>query len=66
MMTVESKQDFFSIGQLAAHLQSTVRQIEAAAERAGLQPSLRLNMVPHWNADQVEAIRAELKRGATR
>lgn len=63
---VESKQDFFSIGQLAAHLQASVRQIEAAAERAGLQPALRLNMVPHWNGDQVEILRAQLNKGAAR
>ena len=56
MMTTDSKHDFTSIGQLAAHLQRPVRAIERAALSIGLVPSLRLNNIPHFDAEQVQKL----------
>lgn len=66
MHTVEANRDYISIGQLAAQLQRSVRSIEQAAEKLNITPAMRLNLVPHFDADQVEAIRAELNKGAAR
>jgi hypothetical protein len=60
-MTVASEKDFVSIGQLAAHAQKPVRDIEQAAEDLQLQPALRLNSVPYFSGDQVERLTKHLR-----
>lgn len=62
-MTVAIQRDYVSIGQLAAHLQRTVRSIEAAAESLGISPAMRLNGVIHFDGEQVEQITQAIKRG---
>ena len=62
MMTIDQDRDFISIGQLAAHLQQSVRAIERAANKLGLKPALRLNMIPHFSGDQVEKLTKELRK----
>jgi len=62
MHAVEATRDFYAIGQLAAHLQRSVRQIERAAAALGLLPSMRLNGVPYYDGAQVEQLTAELRR----
>lgn len=61
MTTVSSECDFYSIGQLAAHLQRSVRQIEETATMLNISPAMRLNGVPHFNGTQVEEIICQLK-----
>lgn len=55
-MTVAIHRDYISIGQLAAHLQRSVRNIEAAADSLGISPAMRLNGVVHFDGEQVERI----------
>ena len=59
---VEANRDFFSIGQLAAHLQTSVRSIEKAARTRGIVPAMRINLVPHYDGQQVEIIADELRQ----
>jgi hypothetical protein len=60
MQTVEAAHDLLAIGQLAAHLQCSVRSIERAADKLRIVPALRLNLVPYFDADQVSTLTAEL------
>jgi hypothetical protein len=53
---VAADRDYTSIGQLAAHLQRSVRAIETASRELQLQPALRLNGVVHFSAPQVEML----------
>lgn len=62
MHAIEATRDFISIGQLAAHLQRSVRQIERAAADLDILPALRLNMVPHFDGEQVKRLTDELRR----
>jgi hypothetical protein len=55
-MTTTAERDFLSIGQLAAQLQRPVRKIELAATELQIQPSLRLNHVPYFDAAAVERL----------
>ena len=58
---VKAARDFFSIGQLAAHFQISVRAIEKAAGELGIVPAMRINLVSHFDGQQVEALRAHLE-----
>ena len=62
MTTTSAQQDYTAIGVLAGQLQSSVRQIERAAEQAGIAPALRLNHVPYFDGTQVETLRQALTR----
>jgi hypothetical protein len=61
MRSTATTNDFVSIGQLAAHVQHSVRSIERAAERLHLVPSMRLNGVPYWDGPQVERLTEALR-----
>lgn len=65
-MTVAPEKDFVAIGQLAAHLQQSVRAIEEAVSVLGLTPAMRLNGVLHFDAGQVELIRQFLGQSSDR
>ncbi len=60
-MICDTTKDLLSIGVAAGHLGATVRELEALADRLGIQPSLRINLVVHFNADQVEQLRDALR-----
>ena len=62
-MTVAIQRDFVSIGQLAAHLQRSVRKIEAAAESLAISPAMRLNGIVHFDGEQVERITKAINEG---
>jgi hypothetical protein len=66
MPTVKATHDFVSIGQLAAHLQKTVRVIERAAIDLEIAPAMRLNLVPYFSAEQIERLTAHLSTKGTR
>jgi hypothetical protein len=61
-MTVAPEKDFVSIGQLAAHLQRSVRAIERAMCETNVMPSMRQNGVPFFDANAVELLTAHLQR----
>ena len=63
-MHTEAKHDFISIGQLAAHLQRPVRVIERAAEKLKIHPAMRINLIPHFDGEQVQQITAALREAA--
>ncbi len=65
MNATAAERDFVSIGQLAAHLQQPVRAIERAAERLGIVPAMRLNLVAHFDANQVQQLTAELRQAGS-
>jgi len=56
MHAVAATRDFFAIGQLAAHLQTPVREIELAADRLGIVAAMRINLILHFDGGQVRAI----------
>ena len=60
MNPIESTRDYVSIGQLAAHLRCSMRDIERAATELQMVPALRLNFVPHFDAEQVERLKERL------
>jgi hypothetical protein len=60
-MTVDAKHDFTAIGQLAGRLRVIVRAIEQAAAELGIEPALRLNLVLHFDGDQVERLAAHFR-----
>jgi hypothetical protein len=62
MLLTLATHDLLSIGCLAATIQQSVRSIERAAATLGIEPVLRLNNIPHFDAEQVEAIRAQLQK----
>ena len=62
MGIVEATHDFYSIGQLAAHLQKPVRAIERAVTELQIEPAMRLNGIPHFNGPQVDAITATMSQ----
>jgi hypothetical protein len=64
MGTVEATHDFYSIGQLAAHLQKPVRAIEGAAIELAITPAMRLNGIPHFDGEQVARLSARLSEGS--
>jgi hypothetical protein len=55
-MTVAPSKDFVSIGTLASHAKATVRAIERAAADLKIDPSCRINYVPHFDGDQCEKL----------
>jgi hypothetical protein len=55
-MTIEATKDFVSIGNLASHLQRSVRDIEQTAAALKIAPALRLNGIAHFDGLQVEQI----------
>jgi hypothetical protein len=61
MTTTKAECDLLSIGTLASHLHVTVRAIEHAAEQLGIAPAWRLNLIPHFDGAQAEAIRQHLE-----
>lgn len=61
-MTVASEKDYQSIGQLASTLRVTVRAIERAADQLGISPALRLNLIPHFDGEQVARLTDHLRR----
>ena len=61
MQTIDAKHDFVSTGQLAAHLQVSVRAIERAAVKLDISPAMRINHVSHFDGEQVERLTAELR-----
>jgi hypothetical protein len=63
MGTVQATHDFYSIGQLAAHLQKPVRAIEHAATQLKLAPAMRLNGIPHFDGEQVQQLTEQLSKG---
>ena len=58
MNATAADRDYVSIGALAATLQQSVRSIERAAQKLGIVPAMRLNSVPHFDANQVERLTA--------
>lgn len=65
-MTTSADRDFVSIGQLAAHAQKPVRDIERAAEALNMRAALRLNQVPYFNGKQVSRLTKHLNRNGQR
>lgn len=65
MMTANPQHDLLSLGKVCELLQQTPRQIELAAQRAGIVPDWRINSVPHFNAEQVEAIAQQFRKQGT-
>jgi hypothetical protein len=58
---VSEDHDLIAIGRLASNLRATVREVEQAAERAGVAPEWRLNGVNHFTATAADKIAAELR-----
>ena len=54
--TIAAQKDLRSVGNLCGMLQRSPDVINGAAKVLGIQPALRLNGVPHYDADQVERI----------
>jgi hypothetical protein len=63
MGTVQATHDFYSIGQLAAHLQKPVRSIESAATELQITPAMRINGIPHFDGEQVARLSQQLTKG---
>lgn len=62
MTNIPATRDLTAIGVLCQRLQRSFRDIEAAAERAGICPALRINGVWHFDADQEQKIREQLNK----
>lgn len=62
----EVSKDLTSIGFLALDLRASVRDIERAADRLGIEPSLVLNRVAHFDATQAARIAEALNAVARR
>lgn len=45
-----------SIGYVCQLVQRTPRAIHAAAEALGIEPTVKINGVPHYDADQLELL----------
>ena len=65
-MTIAPAKDFVSTCALASQRGVTVRTIEKAAERLGLEPACRINFVYHWDGEQCEKITAAITQGTGR
>jgi hypothetical protein len=50
-----------SVGNVAMNLRTTVASVERAADRLKLEPVLVLDHVRHYDADQIEKIRNQLR-----
>jgi hypothetical protein len=50
-----------SIGHLCASLQAPYARIKRAAEALGLEPSVTINGIPHFDEEQCSAIAEHLK-----
>jgi hypothetical protein len=59
-MTTTAERDYLSIGQLAAHVQRSVRKIEQAATALHIEPAMKLNGVPYFDGRQVEQLTEQL------
>lgn len=63
-MTTLPQNDLVAIGVLASQLQKPVRTIEAACIELNIAPAMRINFVPHFDADQIERLTERLADGA--
>ena len=62
MRTIDPEHDLLSIGKLCELLQASPNQIERAAQRGGVRPSLRLNGVPYFADLALDPIRRNLRK----
>ena len=59
-MTPAPERDFTSTGSLVTTVQRSVRSVELTAASLRIEPAMRLNGIPHFNARQVERIVAAM------